>query len=216
MGEDMATFKSVLFYTNELEYWFENGWDFAGVWYVFENESLPFLQWQYVAVTDITGVPETATVNVSLTLEGTVSPNNATVTTIVWSISPLDDGSTNAEIVDGVFTATAAGTAIVTATIANGFMVGASYTQDFGIEVKNNVGINDILSNKISVYPNPVSNILYFSLETAYELTDLQGRTLLKSNKAVKSVNINSLPAGIYFVTLTTESGKTVKRIIKE
>jgi bifunctional DNase/RNase len=44
----------------------------------------------------------------------------------------------------------------------------------------------------------------------------MQGRIVQESDKSVKSANISSLPAGIYFVTLTTETGKSVKKIIKE
>ena len=71
-------------------------------------------------------------------------------------------------------------------------------------------------ATSLQVYPNPTRDILHFSLATPFEIRDIQGRMLLKNDKAVESVNINSLPSGIYFITLSTERGKTVKKIIKE
>ena len=71
-------------------------------------------------------------------------------------------------------------------------------------------------STNYVVYPNPANDVLNFSIETPFEIADLQGRTLLKSDKAVKSVNVSGLPSGIYLVRLTTESGNMVVKIIKK
>ena len=77
-------------------------------------------------------------------------------------------------------------------------------------------GIATVETDKFFAYPNPVGDVLHFSIETPFEIIDLQGKTVQKSNKAVKYVNINSLPSGTYFVTLTTEIGKIVRKVIKE
>ena len=77
-------------------------------------------------------------------------------------------------------------------------------------------GIDDIAAEKIKMYPNPACNILNFSIETPFEITDLQGRTVQKSDSAVKSVNISSLPAGTYFVTVTVGTDKVVRKVVKE
>ena len=85
-------------------------------------------------VTNITGVPGSATVNTPLTLTGTVNPSNATNQTIVWSVQ--NAGGTGANITSGnTFNATTTGTATVRATIADGTAVGTNYTQDFSITV---------------------------------------------------------------------------------
>ena len=86
-----------------------------------------------------------------------------------------------------------------------------------GITVEGETGIGEthgIVS--IQVYPNPVKDVLNFSFETSYKITDLQGRILQESDIAVKSANISHLPKGIYLVTLITKTGKLVKKIIKE
>jgi len=77
-------------------------------------------------------------------------------------------------------------------------------------------GISDITNNNLQIFPSPTSDILYFSTEMPYEIIDLQGKLLLKNEKAVNSVNISSLPSGTYFVTLHTETGKVVRKVIKE
>ena len=88
----------------------------------------------FVAVTNISGVPVSATASEPLQLTGTVEPQIATNKTIVWSVK--SQGDTGATITGGnLFNATAEGTAIVTATIANGATEGTDYEQDFEIVV---------------------------------------------------------------------------------
>jgi len=89
---------------------------------------------EFVPVTNITDVPATATAGVPLTLTGTVVPNNATNQTIVWSVK--NAGTTGATITGNTLNTTGAGTAVVTATIANGGAAGANYAKDFNIVVE--------------------------------------------------------------------------------
>jgi len=89
----------------------------------------------FVAVTDITDVPETATVGTEVNLSGAkVAPENATNKTIVWTVK--DAGTTGVTgVTDGKFTPTAAGTLVLTATINDGTAVGTPFTKDFTITV---------------------------------------------------------------------------------
>jgi len=87
---------------------------------------------EFVPVTNITGVPTTATVG-ALTLTGTVVPSNATNQTIVWSVN--NAGTTGATITGNSLNTTGVGTAVVTATIANGGVAGANYAKDFNIVI---------------------------------------------------------------------------------
>ena len=85
----------------------------------------------FVPVTEITGVPTTATVGTPLTLTGVVAPANATNSApIVWTVV-----GTGATISGNTLTATAAGTVTVRATIANGLTATTDFTQDFAITV---------------------------------------------------------------------------------
>ena len=86
-----------------------------------------------VSVSDITGVPTTATAGTLFTLTGTVSPVNATNRTIVWSI--VNVGTTGATISGNTLNVSAGGIVTVRATIVNGRAAGINYTQDFNITV---------------------------------------------------------------------------------
>jgi hypothetical protein len=91
----------------------------------------------FVAVTGITDVPATATAGTPLALTSTVAPADATNQTIAWSVQ--NAGSTGATIVEkDIYPSlhtTAAGTATVRATIANGTAPGTAFTKDFPITV---------------------------------------------------------------------------------
>ena len=87
----------------------------------------------HVAVTSITGVPNTATAGTPLTLAGTVNPSNATNKTLTWSI--VSAGTTGATINGSTLNTTAAGAVTVRATINDGKAIGSNYTQDFSITV---------------------------------------------------------------------------------
>jgi endo-1,4-beta-xylanase len=87
----------------------------------------------FVAVTDITGVPTTATMGTALTLTGTVAPSIATNKTIVWS---LKAGNTAGATLTGASTlnTTQTGSVTVIATIANGTAQGTRCTQRYPSE----------------------------------------------------------------------------------
>ncbi|WP_286725521.1 InlB B-repeat-containing protein [Pelotomaculum sp. PtaB.Bin117] len=87
----------------------------------------------FVAVTDISRVPAAATAGTPLTLIGTVSPANATNQTVTWSV--YNAGDTGASISGDILSTTAAGVAVVRATVTNGLTASSDYTQDFNITV---------------------------------------------------------------------------------
>ncbi|MDR2929196.1 MAG: T9SS type A sorting domain-containing protein [Cytophagaceae bacterium] len=66
----------------------------------------------------------------------------------------------------------------------------------------NSVGITEITdTEKTTVFPNPVKNMLMFSTPKRFEIIDAWGRTVLKSETtALQSVNVGHLPTGIYFI----------------
>lgn len=88
---------------------------------------------EFVAVTGITHVPNATVAGFDLDLSNaTVEPDNATNKTVIWSVK--DAGTTGAAINGNIFSATAAGEAVITATIKNGAAEG-DFTQDFPITV---------------------------------------------------------------------------------
>jgi hypothetical protein len=105
----------------------------------------------FVPVRNITGVPGTATAGTPLALTGTLEPANTTNTVITWSVT--DPGNTGAAVRGNIFTAAAAGTAIVTAAVVNGAVSG-DYIQDFIIMVNGGGLGNDTVVTGFSLDNN--------------------------------------------------------------
>ena len=77
----------------------------------------------------------------------------------------------------------------------------------------------NLTTNNISVYPNPVNDRLYIETLTqtlTIEIYDIYGRRQLSTVSCQPSViDVENLKSGIYFVKINTEKGNIVKRIIK-
>ncbi len=75
-------------------------------------------------------------------------------------------------------------------------------------------------SNNIKVYPNPTSGDL--RLEGINEagadivIMDINGRVLMHQKSVGESLNISKFPAGIYLLSIKTETDTIVKRIVKQ
>lgn len=82
---------------------------------------------------------------------------------------------------------------------------------------------NTISTSKLSVYPNPVNNIVNISntenlLITKVSITDINGRTVKTVNTdgvVETQINVAELNAGIYFMNIDTNEGAVTKKIIK-
>ncbi len=77
------------------------------------------------------------------------------------------------------------------------------------------------LDNSFSIYPNPVSDVLYVegaaknsSLEFRLSVLDFTGKRLI-SNHVGSSVSVIELPAGAYFVIVQLGEEKEVHRFLK-
>lgn len=73
--------------------------------------------------------------------------------------------------------------------------------------------INELYTNKnaITIYPNPTNKQITFSVQTNAQLTNVTGQ-IVANKKNVNSLDISKQPAGIYFVTLTDDSGQVLQR----
>ena len=107
--------------------------DTRGNWSVWQSQTFVF--GEIKPVTGITlNAGATAVAGTPITLSAAVEPAGATFKQITWTM--VDAGTTGAVVsAAGVFTATAAGTAIVRATISNGKGSGEDYVQNFNITV---------------------------------------------------------------------------------
>jgi mRNA degradation ribonuclease J1/J2 len=69
---------------------------------------------------------------------------------------------------------------------------------------------------EISFYPNPTDSKVNFSQAIEkVEVIDLTGKTILTFTN-VKTINIESLPAGAYYLRLTNEEKTTMQKVIKQ
>ena len=90
-------------------------------------------------------------------------------------------------------------------------------------------GIDNVLADKINIYPNPVRDELFIDIpffeKMEYlknvEICDLSGRTVgalratpLQAGNA--NINVQSLPSGVYFIKITTDKGIVTKKFIKQ
>ena len=124
----------------------------------------------FQAVDRIESGPSKAVLGIPLTLSGVPVPMYANNQTIAWSVKSA--GGTGATITGGVLHTTGSGTAVVTATIANGKGAGVNYVQDF------NVAVSHTAVTSISQYTN---------YTTAYEHLELTG-TVLPTNATFQDI----------------------------
>ena len=77
------------------------------------------------------------------------------------------------------------------------------------------VGIVEVESNVVKVYPNPTAGIVRFSGEVAEAvLYDASGRVVARREKA-SSVDLTSMPAGTYLLQLQLPTGSASCRVVK-
>ncbi|MCL2247487.1 MAG: T9SS type A sorting domain-containing protein [Lentimicrobiaceae bacterium] len=90
--------------------------------------------------------------------------------------------------------------------------------------IELSIGELGITNYKLGVYPNPTSGELrirnYELGITGIEVFDVYGRKLTSHSSPLTShssplINISHLPAGLYFVKITTEFGNVVKKVVK-
>jgi len=85
--------------------------------------------------------------------------------------------------------------------------------------IDSGTGISEIgTDNSIVVYPNPTSDFVNIKFEKSVsensivELVDINGKSLLlqeiKSNKTETVINLSNYPESIYFIKISTQSGK--------
>ncbi len=77
-------------------------------------------------------------------------------------------------------------------------------------------GIEQAEAESISFFPNPTKSEITFSQAIEkVELIDLTGKAILTFSNA-KTINIESLPAGAYYLRLTNEEKTSLQKVIKQ
>ena len=78
---------------------------------------------------------------------------------------------------------------------------------------------NNILTDNISIYPNPVNDILNIkskdNQKISFVITDINGREIISKTSNDNNINVSNLKKGIYFVKITNDNSSITKKIIK-
>ncbi len=79
-----------------------------------------------------------------------------------------------------------------------------------------NSSLLDIEETEISLYPNPTKSKITFSQAIEkVEVIDLTGKTIFTFSNA-KTINIESLPSGAYYLRLTNDEKTIMRKVIKQ
>ena len=90
------------------------------------------------------------------------------------------------------------------------------------------VDVNEIKNNfTINIYPNPVSSVLSIQIQKSnyrqiiFEIKNILGQTLLSkqenniSDNYIKTINLDFLSQGLYFLQVNVDGESTVKKFVK-
>ncbi len=84
------------------------------------------------------------------------------------------------------------------------------------------LGVNQsiTINNAMTIYPNPTQDRLYFDNQNQkiirVTITDISGRIVFENSNIEDSVSLGNLQSGIYNATIETNSGKTIRKIVKK
>ena len=79
-----------------------------------------------------------------------------------------------------------------------------------------NSSLIDIEQTEITFYPNPTDSKVTFSQAIEkVEVIDLTGKTIFTFSNA-REINIESLPAGAYYLRLTNDEKTIMQKVIKQ
>src|SRR6218665_117939 len=147
---------------------------------------------------------------------------NTNATTYVWRKGSAILASQTSGILD-IANVTLSDTGIYTCTMTN--ECGTTVTMPLQLTVENCLGLDEAtrLKNAIRIYPNPVSNSLSLDLPNAPSLeirnisiSNILGQTVYSTSERNSAVDVSSLKAGIYLLSIKTNEGDWNGKFIKQ
>lgn len=145
--------------------------------------------------------------------------------TPLFSVGPQEEyGIYGFDIIDGKIYVGDAGNYVnpgkafvysIEGTLLHEYTVGIS-PNGFYKSAESVTGTIDVNKLTVSVYPNPVSEVLYVTTDkqAAVRIFDIAGRVVANENYTASGINVSTLPAGTYFAEITVENAKSVKQIV--
>ena len=158
----------------------------------------------------------------TLQMTANVSPDDASDTTIIWSVT---NGSGQATITTGgILQAVANGTVTVVATARDGS--GIKGTIEITISGQTTTGISSFTRpaglNQIQVFPNPARDYIQVSGDTGFpsvmRIYNMTGRLVREERleSEVQPVDVSGLQEGLYIIRLTWKKDNRTGSFIKK
>ena len=94
----------------------------------------------------------------------------------------------------------------------------AAWAMFVAIANNNVMSVSAISKMALSVYPNPVTNVLSIDSETPLtkvEVYSMLGKKVKEVNSDFKSISTNNLSNGVYIIRIYSENGLATKKLIK-
>jgi Zn-dependent metalloprotease len=165
--------------------------------------------------------------NMRILVNGT-TPISQTFNPITASADPFTSHYFNLDAYAGTkFTVTFETRNISSDTII--FVMDNAYLENVKFMEHSDVGVESFpISDYISVYPNPVIDLLSVNFfadkaqDIELQLLDLQGKVIQSKNEKASNgqnqfrLDLNTLPSGIYFIRIATEIGVYNNKIVKQ
>lgn len=88
---------------------------------------------------------------------------------------------------------------------------------DISVTAGNHAGISEVENANVSLYPNPVTNILNIDAQGIQEVNvmDINGRTVM-SMQNTNTIDMTNLASGVYFVRVITTDGVSTQKITRK
>ena len=86
--------------------------------------------------------------------------------------------------------------------------------------IRGELSIGDPERFAFKIYPNPTSNILFISSEETsidrITIYDISGHIIIQQHNDDNFIDVSPLASGLYFIEVTSQSGKAVERFVKK
>lgn len=81
---------------------------------------------------------------------------------------------------------------------------------------KSTENINESVSERISVYPNPTSGMIYVNSDDSFDATvyNYQGQVVMRRNNNDGQIDLSDLTAGVYFLDIRENNKVMIEKII--
>ena len=138
------------------------------------------------------------------------------IVTLTVSVNPTFDTTINATINPGETYAEFGFNESEAGTYVQNLQTEAGCDSTITLVLSVNSSLLDIKQTEITFYPNPTNSKITFSQAIEkVEVIDLTGKTIFTFSN-VRTINIESLPSGAYYLRLTNDEKTIMQKVIKQ